>query len=194
MKKIHIASQHRVTVTKRQSQMVFVTSCWCLSFLPMSAQETLGTSFGIPNSSPGVFWPRGSSVETLGFGRLYPNGPEFGLSNTSGGFGVTGTARMSGVGLAERSAPTFVQEQINTPYTSTQRLTDAFNAENTRAAGTFSSLIGNQFRSQVPIGSAGQTQSSSSPSPLFQSIALPTLDAILQDRPATSDSILKTGL
>lgn len=182
------------TMEKKQIQTAVLALGWFLACLPLSAQETLGTSFGIPNSSPGVFWPRGSSVETLGFGRLYPNGPEFGLSNTSGGFGVTGTARMSGVGLAERSVPTFVQDQMSTPYTNTQRLTDAFNAENSRAAGTFSSAISSQFRSQMAGGTANQTQNSINPSPIFPSVALPSMDSILQDRPATSDGVLKTGL
>jgi hypothetical protein len=163
---------------------------WLLATSPLLAQENLGTSFGIPTSSPGVFWPRGSSLETLGFGRLYPNGPEFGLSNTSGGFGVTGAGRLSGVGLAERSVPTFVQEQLERPYANTQHLTDAFN----NASIQFSSTISSQFRSQMRVGSLSRGSESESSAPLVQSVALPSVDMVLKDRPASADAVLRTGI
>jgi len=61
--------------------LLIISILWATCSIPIyGQQENLGTTFG--NSSPGVFWPRGSSLETLGFGRLYPNGPEFELSNT----------------------------------------------------------------------------------------------------------------
>jgi hypothetical protein len=174
----------------------FIAAClWLLATQPVAAQENLGTAFGIPNSSPGVFWPRGSSLETLGFGKLYPNGPEFGLGNTSGGFGVTGSGRLSGVGLAERSVTPLVQEQMDRPYESTQRLTDAFKSESSRAAGVFSSALGDQFRSQIRVGSIDQIGGTVSvPVPqLVQPTALPSVDAVLQDAPATTNSVLKSG-
>ncbi len=173
---------------------VMAISIWLLAVSSLAAEENLGTSFGIPNSSPGVFWPRGSSVETLGFGRLYPNGPEFGLSNTSGGFGTTGAGRLSGVGLAERSVSTMVREELERPYANTQRLTDAFSSERNRAATVFNTAISNRFRSEIKIGSLSELSNSASSIPLVQTVPLPSPDAVLQDKPATSDAVLKTGL
>jgi hypothetical protein len=174
--------------------LVIAAGLCLLTAAKVGAQDVLGTSFGIPNSSPGVFWPRGSSLETLGFGRLYPNGPEFGLGNTSGGFGVTGSGRLSGVGLAERSVPTFVQEQMARPYANTQRLTSAFNTESARSANIFSSVLGGQFRSQTRIGSLGQSTDLAGSGSLILPAPLPSVDSVLRDRPATSDAVLKTDL
>lgn len=170
--------------------LVIAAGVCLLTTTKVGAQDILGTSFGIPNSSPGVFWPRGSSLETLGFGRLYPNGPEFGLGNTSGGFGVTGSGKLSGVGLAERSVPTFVQEQLERPYANTQKLTDAFNAERARSTSIFSAVLGDRFRSQIRLGSLSEGPDLGG----AKTAVTPSIDAVLKDRPATSDTILKTDL
>jgi hypothetical protein len=185
-----------MNVVSKQA-MFLVASFLFLATQPSSAQENLGTAFGIPSSSPGVMWPSGSSLETLGFGRLYPNGPEFGLGNTSGGFGVTGSGRLSGVGLAERGVSSLVQQQMERPYVGTQRLTDAFASESARGASVFSSALGDQFRTQIRVGSVNQGGDSIGLVPvqqLVQPTALPSVDAVLQDGPATTNAVLKTGL
>jgi hypothetical protein len=160
---------------------------------PALAQEqNLGTSFGIPNSSPGVFWPRSFSVESLGFGRLYPNGPEFGLGNTSGGFGVA-AGRYSGVGLAERSVPGFVQEQLDRPYANTQHLVDLFNEQSGSSKILLSALLSGQFRGEIQRGSVAQRFDiigADQPASLY---ALPSVDFVLRDRAQSSDAILQTG-
>jgi len=173
---------------------IFTASLVVLPNPALAQEQNLGTSFGIPNSSPGVFWPRGSSFETLGFGRLYPNGPEFGLGNTSGGFGVAGTGRYSGIGLAERSVPGFVQEQLERPYANTQHLVDLFNEQSGNSKTLLSTLLGGQFRGEIQRGSVAQrfdTIGADQPASLY---ALPSVDFTLRDRAQSSDAILQTGL
>lgn len=174
----------------------------------------MGTPTGIPNSSPAVMWPRAFSFESLGTGRLYPNGPEFGLSNTSGGFGSTGTGRISGVGLSERSLTGLAGQEIERPFAELRRLTDAFSAERARGSNIFGTALGSQFRSQMQLGSFDALESRgslgalgasgaigsnpSNPQASFGALVSPSqltsLDAVLRDRPASADSILRTGL
>jgi len=160
---------------------------------PGFTQENLGTAMGIPNGSPGIMWPRGSSLESLGTGRLYPNGPEFGLSNTSGGFGVTGTGRASGVGLAERTLPGLAGQELDRPFTEFRRLTDAFSAERSRSSNLFSTAVGGQFRFEMQRSSFGLTQEAGVGGGLVQPSQFTSIDATLQDRSSSADSILKTG-
>jgi hypothetical protein len=154
-------------------------------------QENLGTTFGIPNSSPGVFWPRGSSLETLGFGRLYPNGPEFGLSNTSGGFGLKSSGVVSGVGLAERSVSVFVREELERPNKDIQRLTTAFNKERGVGFNLLRTAMSVQFRSEMQKESISQL---SATQPTTQLYLLPSVDQVLKDQMPSTDAILKTAL
>ena len=174
--------------------IVFCISSLVCASSAIAQQENLGTSFGIPSSSPGVFWPRGSSIESLGFGRLYPNGPEFGLSNTSGGFGLKSSGPVSGVGLTERSVPVFVREQFEHPHTSIQRLTDAFNRERNFSATLFSTAISSQFRAEMQKSPMAKNKEISAPEPPPQLYVLPSIDRILQDEMPNPDTILKTAL
>ncbi len=167
--------------------------------IPNNTQPPITTTFGIPSSSPGVFWPRGSSIESLGFGRLYPNGPEFGLSNTSGGFGLLGSGPVSGVGLAEKTVPTFVQEQMSRSYSNTMHLTDTFNRERAAFKETvLTTAISNEFRSEMQKSRTAQNKEIPIPDvPLqlnTQLTALPSVDRVLQDQMPNTDAILKTGL
>ena len=177
--------------------MIFVSAAAVAALLSVgkvvAQEDSLGTAAGIPNSSPGVLWPRGSSVETLGFGKLYPNGPDFGLSNTSGGFGTTGSGRMSGVGLAERSVSPLVQEQLERPYNNIQRLNDDFTRESAKAQSTFSDALSGQFRTEIQRGSVAPAYQPSS-GQLIRPYALPSVDSVLQDGAPSPDGVLKTGL
>lgn len=156
------------------------------------AQENLGTPTGVPSYSPGVMWPRSFSLESLGTGRLYPNGPEFGLSNTSGGFGSTGTGRVTGVGLSERSVSGMVQEEMERPYILFRHVTDSFNSERFASSTVFSAALGNQFRSRLQSGSL--SADSGYAQPAIQTDRPSGVDSVLQDKPATPDAVLKTGL
>jgi hypothetical protein len=184
-----------VSQNKSKPKIVYMATALFFSVCPAHAQQNnLGTSFGIPNSSPGVCWPQGGSIESLGFGRLYPNGPEFGLSNTSGGFGVAGSGRLSGVGLAERSVPTFVQVEMERPYVQINRLTDAFNRERTASAGLLSTVIGDKFRAEIQRGSLNESWQSTSSSHLIPSYVIPSVDSVLNDQSQSTDTVLRTGL
>ena len=161
--------------------------------LPACAQE-LGTNVGIPNSSPPVLWPRGMSIEALSPVNLYPNGPQFGLSNTSGGFGVTGSGPMSGVGLSQRSVSNLVQEELNRPYDFMRRLSGLENAEALRSRSLFSTVLGSQFRIEMPRPSTTLFRDVESRLGALAPQSLPSADSVLQDRPASVDAILRTGL
>jgi len=155
------------------------------------AQQTNSNIFlGIPNSSPGVFWPRAESLETLGFGRLYPNGPEFGLGNTSGGFGLAGTGPLSGVGLTQRSVPSLEQAELDQPAI-TKRLVESLNEQRSNFQILNSQVLSNTFRFEIQRGSVGQALQTS---PVLRSNDFISADRVLKDQPARTDDILKSGL
>ena len=181
-----------VFLMNKQTRLVLSLIFIALLTAPCSAEQSLGTNMGIPQSSPGILWPRGMSLEALSPENLYPNGPQFGLSNTSGGFGMTGSGPMSGVGLAQRSVSPLAQEEFRRPYSYIKRLTAMETLEATRSASLLYTTLGSPSRfstSRISVideaGGSGYASRSS---------ALQTTDSILQDRPATTDSILHSGL
>lgn len=148
-------------------------------------EDVTGMSFGIPNTSPGAFWPRAMSAAQLSPEKLYPNGPNFGLGNTSGGFGVSGTGPLSGVGLTERRInPLAAQEMSNSSYN--RRLGEMFQQESALSGSIFSAVLAGQARRQmqspfVPTGPQVR---------MLISDPLPSVDAVLRDNPSSVDSIL----
>lgn len=163
------------------------------SFVPAYAQEPLGTSMGIPQSSPPVLWPRGMSIESLSPQNLYPNGPQFGLGNTSGGFGSTGTGPISGVGLAQRAVNPLVQQEMQSSNSFVNKTTILEIVERSRSQTTLSAVTNLDFRVQM-----GRTSLSLHTievnRPLIQPYSIPNADAVLHDQASTTDSILRTGL
>ena len=155
------------------------------------AEDNLGTAMGLPNSSPSIQWPRGFSLESLGTGRLYPNGPEFGLSTTAGGFGSSGTARISGAGLAERSVAGLAGSEFK-PFSEIRTLSDAFSLERQRSSLLFGAALGRQFRTEMQRLPEDISTGSSSGA-LFRLLPLPSVDAVLGDKPASTDSVLRTN-
>ncbi len=148
-------------------------------------QDDTGMSFGIPNSSPGAFWPRAMSAAQLSPDKLYPNGAGFGLGNTSGGFGVSGTGPLSGVGLTERSINPLAAREMSTP-SMTRRMGEVFAQESALSGSIFSSVLAGQARRQmqspfVPTGPQVK---------MLMSDPLPSVDSVLRDNPASVDSIL----
>lgn len=156
------------------------------------AQDALGTNMGLPTASPGVLWPRGMSIESLSPNNLYPNGPQFPLGNTSGGFGTTGTGPISGVGLAQRSVSGLVQQEMERPNATLRRLSGLESAEALQGSSLLSKVLGTEFRTellgspsyqQVPAGNAAAAV-----------YTLPSVESVLHDQPATTQSILRTDL
>jgi len=132
------------------------------------------------------------SADALGGNNLYPNGPQFGLSNSSGGFGMIGSGPLSGVGLSQRSVSNLVRDELERPYAYIRRLSEILTGDSGRSAQLFSSILGGQFRGEIPrdwqrleAGTAGQ---------LMMPTPLPSVDTILRDSPASPDSILQTKL
>lgn len=175
--------------------------CPFISALPVCAQDYLGTAFGFPNSSPPIQWPRGMSREALDPANLYPNGAQFGLSNTSGGFGSAGTSQISGVGLAERALPFFQQEELRDPFAYNKSLNSRFHIEQIKSTLIFNRALSSALASQRTAGSSpapglyaggagGQMlmflPKSSSPEDL-------STDGILKDPGLSTDAILRTG-
>lgn len=154
--------------------------------LPAYAQEDVtGMSFGIPNTSPGAFWPRAMSAAQLSPDKLYPNGSAFGLGNTSGGFGVSGTGPLSGVGLTERSLNPLAAQEMSTPSMN-RRLNEMFFQESALSGSIFSAVLAGRARREmqspfVPTGPQVR---------MLMSDPLPSVDAVLRDSPPSVDSIL----
>jgi len=163
-----------------------VLLAWCAGCLPVCSQDVLGTNPGISGTSPGVFWPKGMSLEALGPSNLYPNGEQFGLSNTSGGFGTTGSGPASAVGLAQRSVSQLVQQELNRSYTYISGLTALENAQSQLNYSLLSGALASQYKAEI------SKQSIPQPGSVFVRPSFSNVDAILQDRPATTDSVLKT--
>jgi hypothetical protein len=161
---------------------------------PAYSQNLLGTSVGIANSSPAISWPRGLSFDSLGPNNLYPNGPEFGLSNTSGGFGLISSGPVSGVGLTRKSLSEFVQQEIVQPYNFHKRLTDIFNSEAASSSSILELALGSRFRTGLQRGSLADKFEDSSIGHLIAPVSLPNVDSILKDKPASPDSLLQTNL
>jgi hypothetical protein len=155
-------------------------------------QQSLGTSFGMNGSSPAVLWPRSANIESLG--RLYPNGPEFGLSNTSGGFGMIGSGPISAVGSTTRSVSNLVREELERPYNYLQRLTDIFKTEAERNYSLLGIVLGSRFTVELQRGAASSTFDINTMRNLITPTSLPSVDAILKDGPSNPDTILHTGL
>ncbi len=157
--------------------------------LPASAQDKLGTSFGLPNTTPSVAWPHGVSVESLGgLNRLYPNGPEFGLSNTSGGFGMIGSGPMSAVGLVQNSVSPLVREELERPFTAGRELTDIFKGEAAHSSALISTILSGRFRTELAKDQIFE------PAKVTQmGISMPSVDAVLGDQPADRDTILNSS-
>lgn len=177
---------------RNRTLLIFAAFTAAQALSAASAQELLGTGTGIPQSSPGVLWPRGMSVEALSPVNLYPNGSQFGLSNTSGGFGMSGSGPLSGVGLAQRSVSPLVQMEMQIPNVFVNRPTILENAESQRSRSLLSLLLSSNFRAEMNRPSSLHTTEITRP--IIQPYAMPTVDAVLQDRPMTPDSILRTGL
>ena len=125
--------------------LILVTVTALLPSAPAFCQETLGTGMGIPNSSPPVLWPRGMSLESLSPNNLYPNGPQFGLGNTSGGFGTSGSGPISGVGLTQRSVSPLVQQELRNSSSFVVKLTALETAEAFRGQSLLSFVLGANF-------------------------------------------------
>jgi hypothetical protein len=142
---------------------------------------------GIPNSSPPVFWPRGMSVEALSPENLYPNGPQFGLGNTSGGFGSYGSGPISGVGLAQRALPTLMSEELEHPYFFVRRMYLLDSAEALKSHALFASILAGRGSSAANQAQPFKTQFYLS-SPYSSALT----DSILYDRPASVDTILNS--
>lgn len=160
-----------------------------ISLLPAAAQDSLGTSFGVPNTTPSVSWPHGLSLESLGgINRLYPNGPEFGLANTSGGFGMIGSGPMSAVGLVQNAVSPLVRSELERPFDANKRLTDIFRSEAARSSALFSSTLGGPFRAALATGFAVQTLKTGTT--IHMGISMPSVDSVLQDQPASLEAIL----
>lgn len=158
---------------------------------PCYCQET-GTSFGVPNSSPPVIWPRGMSIETLSPNNLYPNGPQFGLSNTSGGFGLSGTGPSSGVGLAERTLSPLILESLSNADEAIKKGISQLNVEEIKANTNIRSVLSQQYRRE--LASPNRMATSRRTVEKFEEQTLPGVDRILHDTPYTTDSILKDSL
>ena len=156
-------------------------------------QDMLGTHIGIPESCPTVLWPQGMSLEALSPNNLYPNGSQFGLSNTSGGFGMFGSGAMSGVGLAQRTVSLLVQEELERPTVFIRRLSELERAEAIRSGSQFSLALSQQY-SPAASGRAVPLLPRESRPALSAPWSMPSVDATLKDRPATVDSILNTGI
>jgi len=167
---------------------------WSTISLPAYCQETpvtvVGTSIGIPDNCPTVLWPRGMSIEALSPNNLYPNGGNFGLGNTSGGFGMSGSGTMSGIGLAERTVNNLVQEQFQQPNYYVNRISQMEVVESKRSG------------SQFGLALSSQSQVLPRPKPFLLKPAvpgltpfsLPAVDAILKDSSPSVDSVLKSGI
>jgi hypothetical protein len=181
--------QEDKTLTSRLRIIILATLVALLAN-PAVAQDNLGTSFGLPNASPAVSWPHGSSLEVLGgTNRLYPNGPEFGLSNTAGGFGMIGSGPMSGIGLVQNSVSPLVREELERPLSDSKRLTDVFRGEAARSSLLYSTVLSGQFRSELARPESFQIGNEAGY--LFSS--LPNVDSVLGDQAATTESILKNS-
>lgn len=152
-------------------------------------QDILGTSFGIPTSSPGVFWPRGMSLESLRPENLYPDGPQFGLGTTAGGFGSSGTGALSGVGLAQRSVSNMVRREMSKPYSFDQRLSEIFHVESVASSSLFAAVLASRSRREI-FSSVTPDYLPGKPGQLIVPYSLPSVDSILQDRSQSTDSIL----
>lgn len=169
---------------------IFAAFALCSSFLlPTQAQDT-GYFFGIPNNSPGIFWPRGMSQEALSPSNLYPNGTNFGLGTTAGGFGMAGSGPISGVGLAQRAVSNLVQIEMERPYTFFGQQTERFASESARSSAIFGAALGTGFRTEMQSRSERFSRSplqTTIPSPL------PSVDVILNDSLPSTDAVLKTN-
>ena len=171
-------------------KIVAIVALLLWALLPAQAEDVTGTTFGIPTNSPAVLWPRGMSTEALSPNNLYPNGPEFGISTTAGGFGMIGSGRMTGVGLAQRSVSSLVQEEMAHPNAQTRRLSNAFSIEAARSESLLGSVLSGGFRTEIQRGALPRLE--------LERTALtrpanfmPDVDAVLKDGPASTDSILQ---
>lgn len=163
---------------------------------PCRAQSTVdvtGSSVGIADTAP-PFWPHGSSLESLGFGALYPNGPQFGLSNTSGGFGAPGEGRTSGVGLSHGGVSMLVQQELQRGNVSTERQIGVFRLESARSASLFSSILGGQFRLEMSQWFAGEEFEPWDERQALVPSSVPSPGSILQDTAPSMESILNPSL
>ncbi|HEY9682920.1 MAG TPA: hypothetical protein V6C86_15195 [Oculatellaceae cyanobacterium] len=157
--------------------------------LPSTAEEILGTGMGIPAASPPVLWPRGMSLEALNPDNLYPNGTQFGLSNTSGGFGTSGSGPMSGVGLSQRSVSPLVQRELQMPLTGRMSSFDVI--ESTKVDRLFGIILSGPR----PAASANRSylESALLQGESYRQLQVNSTDSILGDKASTVDTILKTG-
>ncbi len=169
--------------------LLYIILCSCASNVPAAAQD--GMNFGIPNSSPGVFWPRGMGIEALSPDALYPNGPQFGISNTSGGFGLSGSGPISGVGLEQRVVSPLVRQEFSQRFSYTRILEEDFLQESRRGAALLNtSLAGSVL---MPSGSSVVNYFSPPPVQIGSPQTFPNVDAILHDKPLSTDSVLSGG-
>jgi hypothetical protein len=157
--------------------------------LPATAQDRLGTAFGLPNTSPSLAWPHGGSLENLGgINRLYPNGPEFGLSNTSGGFGMIGSGPMSAVGLVQNSVSPLVKAELERPFSAGKQLTDIFKGEAAHSSALLSTVLAGRFRAELAKDQIFEPASTTQ-----MGISMPSVDFVLRDQPASSDAVLNSS-
>ncbi|HEY9758182.1 MAG TPA: hypothetical protein V6C97_23655 [Oculatellaceae cyanobacterium] len=157
--------------------------------IPVAAEELLGTGMGIPLSSPPVLWPRGMSLEALSPDNLYPNGTQFGLSNTSGGFGTSGSGPMSGVGLAQRSVSPLVQRELQT--SSIPRMASLDVIESNKVDRLFGIVLSGPR--QAASANRSYLENALSQGESYRQLQVNLTDSILGDKAANTDTILKTG-
>ena len=173
------------------TKCIIVLAIALQSILPTCAQNT---NFGIPSNSPAVLWPRGFSQDYLGFDRLYPNGPEFGLSTTVGGFGLIGSGPVSAIGATRTTVQVWVRQEQIRPYTNLRRLTDIFNAERGREYALLNVALMKSFSSELQRGATLASTETGISGRVISPAVSQSNDFILRDQPASPDSILNPNL
>lgn len=156
-----------------------------------SSVDVTGSTVGIADTAP-PFWPHGSSIETYGVNSLYPNGGQFGLSTTAGGFGAPGEGRTSGVGLSQAGVSFLVQDELVKANTSVSRQTSAFRSESAFSSSLFSSILAGRFRLEMSRAMDQDVWQTGAGGLLPASVPSPS--SILQDQPQTTENVLNTGL
>jgi hypothetical protein len=120
--------------------------------MPSPAQQTsgspLGTSYGFPgNSSPAFLWPLGNNP--VGGPALYPNGPSYGLSNSSGGFGGVGNGTPSAIGAIEPTVSNQQRLEFESANSALLRQEDIFNTQFAATNALLSGITGGVLAAQM---------------------------------------------
>jgi hypothetical protein len=164
----------------------------CPAFcLAQSTVDVTGSTVGIADTAP-PFWPHGSSIETYGVNSLYPNGGQFGLSTTAGGFGAPGEGRTSSVGLSQSGVSFLVKEELEKGNSAVIRQTSAFRSESAFSSSLFSSILAGRFRLEMSRAMDQDVWRTSAGGVIPASVPSPS--SILQDQPQSTENVLNTGL